>query len=242
MEFFSTPFDEEAVTFLDALGVPCFKISSGDLTHGPLLRRVAATQKPVLLSTGMGTLGEIDDALRVLYQHGTTRLVVLHCVSQYPALLKEANLSCMWRIGQAFQVLFGFSDHTTGYLASVIAVALRACVIEKHFTLDTTLPGPDHSSSLDPTGFQWLVESIRLAEEAIGDGRKQPVESEHEPRRLFRRSLVTARDIEGGEVLGPWNLTAMRPADGISPMMVYAGFRARHALENSHRLAWKDLA
>lgn len=218
--FLSTPFDEEAVDLLDELGVPAFKISSGDLTNSPLLEYVASKGKPVILSTGMSELSELIEAVSVLNTAGCENPVLLHCVSNYPAAPDEVNLRAMQTMRSAFDVPVGFSDHTEGIDVALAAVALGACVIEKHFTLDRTLPGPDHRASLEPAELGELVRSIRRVEQALGSGRKVPAPSEIETAKLARRSLVAARDIPAGATLEREMVAMRRPGIGLSPSAV----------------------
>lgn len=215
--FLSTPFDEQAADFLDELGVPAFKISSGDLTNSPLLEHVAGKGKPVILSTGMAELAEVIEAVSVLSAAGCENPILLHCVSNYPADAAEVNLRAMQTIRAAFNVPVGFSDHTEGIDVALAAVALGACVIEKHFTLDRALPGPDHQASLEPAHLRQLVESIRRVETALGDGRKRPAASELETARVARRSLVAAEDIAAGATVERKMVVLRRPGTGMSP-------------------------
>jgi N-acetylneuraminate synthase len=218
--FLSTPFDDVAVDLLDELGVPAFKISSGDLTNSPLLEHVASKGKPVILSTGMSELSELIEAVSVLNTAGCENPVLLHCVSNYPAAPAEVNLRAMQTMRSAFDVPVGFSDHTEGIDVALAAVALGACVIEKHFTLDRTLPGPDHRASLEPAELRELVRSIRRVETALGNGRKVPSASELETAKVARRSLVAARDIPAGVTLERSMVVMRRPGTGMSPGML----------------------
>jgi N,N'-diacetyllegionaminate synthase len=220
--FLSTPFDEEAVDLLAELGVPAFKISSGDLTNSPLLEYVASKGKPVILSTGMSELAEVIEAVSVLDSVGCENPVLLHCVSNYPAEPAEVNLRAMQTMRAAFDLNVGFSDHTEGIDVSVAAVALGACVIEKHFTLDRALPGPDHRASLEGEELRQLVKSIRRVETALGSGRKAPTASEVETARVARRSLVAARDIPAGVTLKREMVVMRRPGTGLSPATLSA--------------------
>src|SRR5215208_4566960 len=219
--FLSTPFDEEAVDLLDELGVPAFKISSGDLTNSPLLEHVARKGKPVILSTGMSELSELIEAVSVLNTAGCETPILLHCVSNYPADPAEVNLRAMQTMRSAFDVPVGFSDHTQGIDVALAAVALGACVIEKHFTLDRTLQGPDHLASLEPTELRELVRSTRRVEKALGSGRKVPTASEMETAKVARRSLVAARDIAAGATLEREMVVMRRPGTGMSPALLH---------------------
>jgi len=215
--FLSTPFDEEAADFLDELGVPAFKISSGDVTNSPLLQHIARKGKPVILSTGMSTIEEVIEAISVLRSSGREDVILLHCVSNYPASPEEVNLRAMQTMRSAFDVPVGFSDHTQGIEIALAAVALGACVIEKHFTLDRNLPGPDHRASLEPAELKTLLRSIRKVESALGNGKKVPTASELETAKVARRSLVAARDIPAGSLLKRDMITLKRPGTGLSP-------------------------
>ena len=241
--FMSTPFDEESADLLDELGVPVFKIGSGEITNCPFLEYVARKGKPIILSTGMSYLSEVDEAVRVIHDAGCDQLVLLHCVSNYPADPADANLRAMQTMATAFQVPVGFSDHTPGIEVALAAVALGACVIEKHFTLDKDLPGPDHRASLEPHGLQALVTGIRTVELALGSGAKRPAQSEADNRLIVRRSLAAAFDIPEGAVLRSDMLRALRPASGISPALVehVVGRRVRRSLMSGQLITWSDL-
>jgi N,N'-diacetyllegionaminate synthase len=215
LEFLSTPFDLESVALLKELGVARLKIPSGEITNPLLLRAAAATGLPLIISTGMSTLGEIEAALAVV---GPAPITLLHCTTEYPAPLVDVNLRAMATMAQAFGLPVGYSDHTEGIAVSVAAVALGAVLIEKHFTLDRNLPGPDHKASLEPRELGELVASIRVVEEALGSPRKAPSPSERKNIAIARKSLVAARPIGAGEPFTRENLTVKRPGNGISPM------------------------
>lgn len=215
--FLSTPFDENSVELLVALGVPAFKISSGDLTNHPLLERIAWLGRPMILSTGMASLDEVDAAVRAIRTAGNPPLALLHCVSRYPAEPQTANLRAMSTMAERFQVPVGFSDHTLGAEIAVAAVAAGACVIEKHLTLDCALPGPDHQASLDPQAFAGMVQRVRFVEAALGHGRKEPLPEEAHTARVARKSVVTARAIAAGEALSDDALAIKRPGHGLPP-------------------------
>jgi N,N'-diacetyllegionaminate synthase len=218
--FFSTAFDIDSLSFLVSLGAERFKIPSGEITNLPYLSQVGGFGKPVILSTGMATLGEIEAAIAVLESAGTPRaqITVLHCNTEYPTPMQDVNLRAMTTIRDAFGVAVGYSDHTLGTEVPIAAVALGATVIEKHLTLDRTLPGPDHRASLEPEEFAAMVRAIRNIEQALGDGIKRPSPSEIKNRPIARKSLVAAMPIQAGEVFTPENVTAKRPGTGISPM------------------------
>lgn len=241
--FISTPFDEGSTDLLDGLGVPAFKVPSGETVNIPFLRHIARKGKPVILSTGMSYLGEVERAIRTIREAGNEQLVVLHCVSNYPASPVDVNLRAMRTMRQAFQVPVGFSDHTLGLEVPLAAVALGACVVEKHFTLDRNMPGPDHRASQEPDELKALVKSIRIVEAALGDGVKQPAESEENTKQMARRSLYMRRAVREGAVISEEDLIALRPAGGIPPDQfdLVVGRRLRSPVPAGTPLAWKDL-
>jgi N,N'-diacetyllegionaminate synthase len=218
--FFSTGFDIPSLDYLASLGAERFKVPSGEITNLPYLRHIGGFGKPVILSTGMATLGEIEGALAALEAAGTPRrrITVMHCNTEYPTPMVDVNLRAMNSIRDAFGVAVGYSDHTPGIEVPIAAVALGATVIEKHLTLDRTLPGPDHKASLEPDEFAAMVRAIRNIEQALGDGIKRPSPSEVGNRPIARKSLVASRPILAGEPFTPENVTAKRPGTGISPM------------------------
>lgn len=219
--FFSTAFDIQSLDFLFGLGADRFKIPSGEITNLPYLRHIATYGKPIILSTGMATLGEIEAALGILTR-GSIRIddiTVLHCTTDYPAPMSDVNLLAMISIRDAFHVDVGYSDHTEGFEIPVAAVALGATTIEKHLTLDRQLSGPDHAASLEPSEFASMVKCIRNIELAMGDGRKRPAESEIKNQSVTRKSVVAAKFIKAGELFTPDNLSVKRPGNGISPML-----------------------
>ena len=220
IEFLSTAFDDPSIDLLNTLNLKRLKIPSGEITNLPYLRRIGELGKPLILSTGMANLGEIEAALAVLETAGTNRaqITVLHCTTEYPAPMAEVNLRAMQTIGQAFGVAVGYSDHTAGIEVPIAAVALGATVIEKHITLDQNLPGPDHKASLEPKDFAAMVRAIRNIEQALGDGIKRPTASEAANLPIVRKSLVASRAISIGELFSSTNITAKRPGTGISPM------------------------
>lgn len=218
--FLSTAFDVESFDMLVELGIDLVKIPSGEITNLPFLRHVASTGRPVILSTGMATLGEIESALDIIEQAGTPRnqITILHCSTEYPTPMPDVNLRAMCSIKQAFGVDIGYSDHTVGIEVPIAAVALGATVIEKHFTTDRNLPGPDHRASLEPHEMKAMVDAIRNIELALGDGLKRPNPSEIKNKPIARKSLVAARPIRAGEPFSADNLSVKRPGTGISPM------------------------
>jgi N,N'-diacetyllegionaminate synthase len=215
--FMSSPFDEESADFLAELGVAVFKIPSGEITNLPFLAHVAGKGKPLIVSTGMSYLGEVEAAVRALEETGNRDFVLLHCVSNYPALPGDVNLRAMQTMAAAFDVPVGYSDHTPGIEVALAAVALGACVLEKHFTLDRDLPGPDHRASLEPDELAALVHGIHAVEAALGHGRKEPAASEANTTAVARKSLVAARDIPAGTVLTEDLIAARRPGTGLPP-------------------------
>jgi N,N'-diacetyllegionaminate synthase len=217
--FLSSPFDVQSVDFLDRLNVVAFKIASGEITNLPFLSYVAAKKRPIILSTGMSYLVEVETALRTIRNAGPAPVVLLHCVSNYPAAASDINLRAMATMATAFELPVGYSDHSNGIEVALAAVALGACVIEKHFTLDRDLPGPDHKASLEPDELANLVKGARTVEAALGDGRKQPAASEANTAAVARKSLVAARDIEKGATLTLESIAIKRPGTGLPPVM-----------------------
>ena len=221
IEFLSTAFDAESFDLLLELGIRRVKVASGELTNLPLLRRFGAAGLPLLVSTGMADLDEIAAALHVLETAGTARdrVTLLHCTTEYPAPFDEVNLRAMRTLAETFGTTVGYSDHTTGIAIPIAAAALGATVIEKHVTVDRSLPGPDHRASLEPAELAAMIGAIRSVEAALGDGVKQPTASELRNRAVARKSLVAARRIRAGETLGPEDLATKRPGTGLSPML-----------------------
>ena len=221
IQYLSAPFDLPSVRFLGTLGLPLLKIPSGEITNLPYLEAMAALKTPVLLSTGMSSLDEITDALGVLDDGGCPEVTILHCNTQYPTPYEDANLTAMIELYEQFGLPVGLSDHTPGWECDVAAAVLGAQVIEKHFTLDKSLPGPDQKASLDPAEFKAMVDAVRHVEAALGDGHKHLTESEAPNKTVARKSIVAARAIKAGEIFTTENLTTKRPGDGISPMRWY---------------------
>lgn len=218
--FFSTGFDIESINLLADLGQDHFKIPSGEITNLPYLRHIGQLGKAVILSCGMATMGEIEAAIEVLEQAGTPRanMTVLHCTTEYPTPMAEVNLRAMQSIHAAFGVMVGYSDHTLGIEVAIAAVAMGARVIEKHFTLNRNLPGPDHRASLEPQELKAMVVAVRNIEIALGDGIKRLTLSEARNKMVVRKSLVSSQPIKAGELFSAENITAKRPGTGISPM------------------------
>lgn len=216
--FLSTPFDLESLDFLDKLGVDFWKVPSGEITNYPYLRKIAETGKEVVLSTGMCNLDEVEAAVELLKQFGTKQITVLHCNTEYPTPLEDVNLLAMQELEQVLHLPVGYSDHTKGIEVPIAAVALGAKVIEKHFTLDKEMEGPDHKASLEPQELSEMVRCIRIIEMARGNGHKVRSKSEEKNVAIARKSIVAARDIKAGEILTEENITVKRPGSGISPM------------------------
>jgi len=218
--FLSTPFDLDSIDLLYDLKLPIFKIPSGEITNLPYLRKIGSLQKKVILSTGMADIGEIEDALNILIDAGTDRqnITVLHANTMYPTPMEDVNLKAMVTIGNTFDVAFGYSDHTLGIEVDIAAVAMGASCIEKHFTLDKTMQGPDHKASLEPDELKAMVKAIRNIELALGSCIKKPSKSEKPNIKVVRKSIVATCGIKKGEILDETNLTIKRPGDGINPM------------------------
>jgi pseudaminic acid synthase len=216
LTLFSSPFDHTAVEFLDKMGVPAYKIASFELVDLPLIRRVSQTGKPLIMSTGMATLAEIDEAVQTARKAGATQIALLKCTSAYPALPEEMNLCAIPHLSEAFQVPVGLSDHTLGIAVPVAAVALGACMVEKHLTLSRRIPGPDSSFSLEPQEFKAMAEAIRVAEKAVGEV-SYAVTGREQASRVFRRSLFVVQDMKTGDIFSEENFRSIRPGLGLPP-------------------------
>lgn len=242
--FLSTPFEEESADLLDRLGVAAFKMPSGELTNLPFLRHVASKGKPMIVSTGMGEMVEVDDAVTSVATAGNHDVVLLHCVSQYPAKASEANLRAMATMRERFGCPVGYSDHTPGGTVAIAAAALGAAALEKHFTLDRSMPGPDHRASLEPDELKAMIADIRIATLALGDGIKQAQPGERETALAARKSIVAVANIAAGEIIQSCHIGARRPGTGIAPSQrdQVIGRRAARALDPDTVLQWSDLA
>ncbi|TCO73650.1 N-acetylneuraminate synthase [Marinisporobacter balticus] len=216
--FLASSFDLESICLLEQLGLEIFKIPSGEITNLPYLRKIGKLKKKVILSTGMTTLGEIENALTILRENGTNDITVLQCNTEYPTPMEDVNMKAMKTIKEAFKVEVGYSDHTLGIEVPIAAVALGAKVIEKHFTLDKNMEGPDHRASLEPFELKQMVKAIRNIEKALGDGIKKPSKSEMKNIDIVRKSIVANCNIKKGEILTDKNLAVKRPGNGLSPM------------------------
>ncbi|MCF6211289.1 MAG: N-acetylneuraminate synthase [Gammaproteobacteria bacterium] len=270
IEFLSSPFDADSACFLiEDMALPRLKLGSGELTNAPLLLQIARSGRPLILSTGMAEPDEIRQALGVLafgyldeqaspspatfakaFEHTSGRAILkgkvtlLHCTSEYPVPFTDVNLRAMDHLRDAFGLPVGFSDHTSGIHISIAAAARGACVIEKHFTLNSNLPGPDHRASLEPFELRAMVEGIRQVEQALGDGRKRVADSERKNRAIARKSLVATRPIRAGEAFSENNLTAKRPGDGLAPVHYWSllGHLARHGYAADEAIGEEELA
>jgi N-acetylneuraminate synthase len=245
IQFLSTAFDLNSIDFLHQLGLPLFKIPSGEITNLPYLKKIGSLHKEVILSTGMADLGEIEKALNVLTQAGTSldSITVLHCNTEYPTPMQDVNLLAMRTIAQAFGVNVGYSDHTVGIEVPIAAVSLGARVIEKHFTLDRTMEGPDHKASLEPDELKSMVDAIRNIELALGDGRKRPSPSELKNKEVARKSVHLVRGLIKGHIIHADDLIMKRPGNGISPMLIdlLIGKELKVDLPEDYQLQWNDL-
>jgi N-acetylneuraminate synthase len=244
MLFLSTPFDADSADFLDQLGMLAFKIPSGEITNFPLVTHIARKHKPIILSTGMANLAEIKEALEAIHATGNHDVVVLHCVSNYPASPSSTNLRAMSTMHDELHVDVGFSDHSQGIEIPLAAVALGACVIEKHFTLDRKLPGPDHKASLEPGELRDMIANIRNVEASLGDGVKRPTAEELKTAECARRSLVAASHIASGTVITDDMVAILRPGTGLPPAMKprVLGKRALRDLEAGQLFSLEGLS
>jgi N,N'-diacetyllegionaminate synthase len=218
--FLSTAFDHDSIDLLNELDIPLYKIPSGEITNLPYLRHIGRMGKPIFMSTGMATLKEVRAALNILLEAGAekNKITILHCNTEYPTPMQDVNLRAMLTIRDELGVKIGYSDHTLGIEVPIAAVAMGATVIEKHFTLDRNMPGPDHAASLEPEELKSMVTAIRNIEKAMGDGIKKPSPSEKKNIKIARKSIVASKQIKKGEILTEMNLSVLRPNEGISPM------------------------
>lgn len=253
IEFMSTPFDIDAAKFLIGLGMERLKVPSGELTNLPFIRELAAFNKPMIISTGMASLDEVEEAVSVIREERESRgfseplnkmLVVLHCTSNYPAKLEDVNLRAMQTMADELNLPVGYSDHTQGIVISVAATAMGASLIEKHFTLDRNLPGPDHKASLEPGELELMVQQIRQVATSLGDGIKKPRESELPVRELVRRSVTLVTDKAAGDIVQANDLVLLRPGSGIPPKQLQqvVGKRMKTDKKSGAVLNWQDLS
>jgi len=240
--FLSTPDEEESLDFLcDTIEVPYIKIGSGEVTNYPFLKYIASKNKPVILSTGMSTIGEVEKAVNTMYSvNESLEIALLHCTTNYPTPYEEVNLRAMLTLKEAFKLPVGYSDHTLGIEVPVAAVALGANIIEKHLTLDKKLPGPDHKASMEPREFKRMVEAIRNIEKAMGDGIKRPNNSEKEIQKVVRRRLAATRHMEAGEVVKEKDIAIKRVSEGLLPEFfeVILGKKLRKEIEEGNGFTW----
>lgn len=218
VDFLSTPFDNDSIELLNEIGIEIWKIPSGEITNVPYLIKIANTRKPVILSTGMSTLEEILFAVQLLKENGTPDITLLHCNTEYPTPYEDVNLRAMSAIQKATGLKVGYSDHTPGIAVAVAASALGACIIEKHFTLDKNMPGPDQKASMEPDEMAEMVKNIRIVEKALGSNIKKVSPSEEKNIVIARKSIIASRKIKKGEIFSEKNLTTKRPGNGISPI------------------------
>ncbi len=238
--FMSTPFDEEGVDLLKTIGVPAMKAASGDLTHLPLLHYMAKAGKPIFLATGMATLGEVEEAVRAIEQAGNHQIILMHCVTNYPTKFEDSNVRAMRTMAGAFHLPVGYSDHTPGMVVPLAAVALGACVIEKHFTFSRNAVGPDHPYAMEVEEFKEMVISIRQLEKALGTGYKKPVEGESRPLVNARRSIYAVKDLKKGQIITRKHIVVARPARGIAPKYIddIVGRRAARDIKAFEPFNW----
>jgi pseudaminic acid synthase len=242
LDLFSTPFDFSSVDFLESMDVPAYKVASFEIVDIPLIQKIARTGKPIILSTGMASLAEIEDAVHAIRNEGNDQIALLKCTSAYPALPEEMNLRTLPHLAEMFDVPVGLSDHTLGISVPVASIALGACIVEKHFTLSRQIPGPDNSFSLEPQEFKAMVEAIREAEKALGQVCYEV--SEHEKAsRVFRRSLFVVKDIKRGELFTAENVRSIRPGYGLPPkyLPLILGKTAMKNMKRGTPLIWEDI-
>jgi len=240
--FLSTPFDRESIDFLYNL-IDIYKIPSGEIINHPYLKHVASKNKPIIMSTGMANLGEVENAINTIMTiNSDAKISLLHCTTNYPAAYEEVNLKAMQTLLAAFKLPVGYSDHTLGMEVPIAAVAMGAKIIEKHFTLDKKLPGPDHKASLEPNELKEMVKAIRNIEKALGDGIKKPTKNEFEIMKVVRRSLIATRDIRVGEVIKESDITIKRPGTGILPKFkeIVIGMKLINDINQDEPLIWDN--
>jgi N-acetylneuraminate synthase len=243
IQFLSSPFDVMSADLLESLDVPLFKVPSGEITNLPFLEHLARKNRPMILSTGMSTLGEVEEAVNVIQAAGAVQLTLLHCVTEYPAPYSDVNLRAMNTLKAAFNLPVGYSDHTPGIEIAIAAVAMGAVVIEKHFTLDRSLPGPDHAASLEPAELQQMVAAIRNVEAALGSGIKGPAPCELPNLSVARKSVVAARKLAQGHQLATEDLDIKRPGSGLAPKLLPAliGRTLRVSIDKDEMIRWDHL-
>ena len=243
IDFMSTPFDEESVEVLEKIGTKTYKLSSGDITNKQLLQYVARKNKPMIISTGMCTLDEVREAIEWIEQTGNKKLTILHCTSNYPTPYEDVNMNAMLTLKKEFCYPIGYSDHTKGYVIPIMAVAMGAGIIEKHFTLDKNMEGPDHKASLDVNELKEMVEAIRIVEKAMGNGVKQPAKSELSTRNVARKSVILMHAVEKGTVLAREYLGIKRPGNGLEPKYIdnLIGKTVIRDMDCEELITWEDV-
>lgn len=243
IEFLSTAFDLPSVDYLHSIGMKRWKIPSGEITNLPLLIKIAQLHEPIIMSTGMSELSEVADAVKVLIENGASDITLLHCTTEYPAPYEDVNLKAMETMRDAFDLPVGYSDHTKGLEIPVAAVARGACVIEKHFTLDRNMEGPDHKASIEPDELKQMVDMIRHVEVAIGDGVKKVSASEAKNQDIARKSIIASKAIKAGDVFSEENITTKRPGNGINPMRWFdlLGKTAKHDYKEDYLIEKDEL-
>ena len=243
IQFLSSPFDAQSADLLDSLDVPLLKVPSGEITNLPFLEHLARKNRPMILATGMSTLGEVEEAVKVIQAAGVAQLTLLHCVTEYPAPYSDVNLRAMNTLKWAFNLPVGYSDHSPGIEIAIAAVALGAAVIEKHFTLDRSLPGPDHAASLEPDELLQMVAAIRNVEAALGSGIKGPAPCELANLPVARKSVVAARKLAQGHKLATEDLDIKRPGNGLTPKLlrVLIGRTLRVSVDKDEMIKWDHL-
>jgi N-acetylneuraminate synthase/N,N'-diacetyllegionaminate synthase len=240
--FLATPHNDDAIDFLESL-VPAYKIGSGDLTNSPFLEKVAKKKKPIILSTGMANLKEVKEAVKTIKRAGNNKIILLHCTTSYPCPLEDVNLRAMLTLKKEFNLPVGYSDHTLGILVPIIAVAMGAKVIEKHFTLSKNLPGPDHKASLEPKEFKEMVKAIRDVEKALGSGIKKPTKNEEKIKKIVRKSIIAKINIPAGSKITKEMLIIKRPGTGIEPKYInkIIGKIAKREIKKDSLIKFQDL-
>lgn len=244
IQFLSSPFDQGSADLLASMDIPVYKVPSGEITNLPFLEHLARKNRPMILSTGMSTLEEVEEAVRTIRAAGVTELTLLHCVTEYPAPYAEINLRAMQTLKSAFNLPVGYSDHTPGIEIAIAAVAMGAVVIEKHFTLDRSLPGPDHAASLEPAELKQMVAAIRHVESALGSGVKAPAPCELPNMPIARKSIVAARSLPAGHRLESVDLDIKRPGSGLAPKLLpeLIGRTLRSGIQKDEIIGWDHLA
>ena len=244
LTFFSTPFDMESAEFLNELGIPCFKIASSDLTNLPLITKIAKMQKPMIISSGLSTINEINDAVNCCLFEGNNQIAILHCVANYPTQPNEVNMNVINTLKKTFDFPIGYSDNGESSLVDIVAVSMGANIIEKHFTLDKKMAGPDHGFSIDPNGLKSLISQIHEVDQMKGDGIKIPQFSEIENRLAIRKSITAKRDLQEGEKIQEDDISIKRPADGIEPKYIpmILGKTVKTNIKKDSPIFWSNIS